>query len=618
MPGSRQEVLLACAVALVGAACASSPGSKPRSCATSAECPADARCIARACVANAPPVAEIAGRSDPVEEFALATLDGTPSHDPDPEDGVASYAWTITSVDAPCEPPVVASTTSTAAVRFACAGRYGVSLVVTDRLGRASAPAFAAVQVLPSTRPPTIVAGGDVVTGHHCSGDPLTCVTFDGQAAAPVQLMLLAAPTDPAVSIAWRVTTPPGQPLGPERRVRFSPDASSPSPLVWIETDGAAMSGDWVFTAEARDAAGVLGAAPVRVSILNSPPVVTSDAKSPLEIDHTFDAGTRRFLAAGRIPVSVVDPDGDPIVDRTASWRHTGDGPSTFEGTDEGDALTSSAVVTYVAPADALLLVGGEGLARSIELSVTDVNGATTLASWDVVVKNRAPVVTQVQNVVVGHGFDRTGSRYVASASLAGFVDPDGDPLVQAGPTLDPVCPDVIVSGGKAVVSCSMYYAGVPALANFAGTHRIQQTIADPWVQQSTATTVEIGNWMPSLPPYEAMVSVPCYEVNYCCEHDVYPNVADCLVYAEHIAGSTATFQSGVRDQDGDPLVVTYELGGSHEQVVCFPEECPKTFTLSFGATQDCNPTKVTGTATASDGLSTGKATIAVNRTCTY
>ena len=147
------------------AACSGGAGRAPLDCDTDADCPTASRCIRSACVANAAPLAAISAPAA-AEAYALVTLDGSGSSDPDDGDGAVAFAWTVSAIDAPCEPPVVAGTGPLARIRFGCAGRHAVQLVVTDRMGARSAPALQEVAVVPATGGSLLTVGPDVVTGH--------------------------------------------------------------------------------------------------------------------------------------------------------------------------------------------------------------------------------------------------------------------------------------------------------------------------------------------------------------------------------------------------------------------------------------------------------------------
>lgn len=194
----------ALAAASLAAGCAGG-GAKPQPCATEEECPTGARCLEQVCVANAPPVAVVAAPAPTLQANALLSFDGSASHDPDaPRDSVVSYAWTFEAVDAPCPAPVVAGTGAQAVVRFACPGRYRVSLVVSDERSTASAPARRELAVSPHPPPALVAAVPDVVVGHRCAGEPLRCAPD-----AEVTLGATAPSAVGPVTYRWSAVPPP-------------------------------------------------------------------------------------------------------------------------------------------------------------------------------------------------------------------------------------------------------------------------------------------------------------------------------------------------------------------------------------------------------------------------
>jgi hypothetical protein len=594
------------------AACAGGGPRSPLACATDAECPSAARCVESTCVANAPPVAAISAPAAP-EAYALVSLDGSGSSDPDSADAVVSFAWTVSALDAPCEPPVVAGTGSLARIRFGCAGRHAVQLVVTDRMGTPSAPAVREVLVVPFTGTSLVMVGPDVTTGHGCTGTPLRCAPD-----AEVAVTASAAPAGAGVvRYLWSTLPPEDRPLAADRRVTFLPGADAPSPGVTIETDGAAISGDWLMRVEARDDAGILGTGVVRVSIGNRPPAITG--ADPAPVPHTFLAAESAFVASGAVPVAVADPDGDPIATRTVTFRHAGDGEGTFEGEDGGDALTFRVRVPYAAPADALSLIGGDGLERAVELVVADVNGAQATRAFPVAIANRAPVETVVPSaLIVAHSYDPAAQRYRASAVMSRWTDPDGDPLRQAGDTGDAHCASLAtLADGTALVECGLAFTGSPGLAEFVTSHPVRQAIGDPWEAAATASyQVRIENRAPYAQNSSSTVSVSCPEDRsgeFCCREVG----TTCVSFPRIIPAVSYTFAPQVFDDDGDPLEVWLAAGTLPTSQVCLPGQCgPVTRTLPMVSGCGAMPGGETTTFTVTDGVGSASATHTVTRTC--
>jgi hypothetical protein len=572
-------------------------------------CSADARCIAGACVTNSPPVARIAIPPGALEANLVFSFDGSASADPDPGDSVVSYAWSFRAVTAQCAPPAVAGNSQAATVRFTCAGRYAIDLTVTDQLS-AQGVASTEFDVAPYSGPALLTMGADLTLDHVCvSGPPKLCTP-----KSPVGVSATPTPSAPAdLVFAWTVEPPVGLALDANRRVTFTPGADASAPSVSIETDGQAISGNWVFHVEARDAFGVVASGATVVSIGNNPPILTKTVPVP---DHTFDGA--QFLAKGEVPFTVTDPDGDDLVDRTVEFHHVGDGSGTFTGTvqDAPTKVTFSIVVPFSARTDAQYLIGGPGLERSIRFSISDVNGAVVPDVWTIEVGNRSPVlVFQPTGISVDHAYDAGAVAYTAVAGLSRWSDPDGDPLwqVPGSDTGDPQCPQFDVIAGISTVSCHLAYTGTPAVANFAGTHVVSQHVQDPWAPAGSASTVTftIGNRFPTITTAPVPLMHSSCTTGVCCHFVLDPEsrqmVCDAL-YESCAAGGSAVISGWWQDADGDPLTVT--LTGDTTKV-CLPSDCSMTVTLQ-GFTNQCGSTSEQFRTSASDGLATWSTTFFV------
>jgi hypothetical protein len=517
---------------LLLSACTKPPA--PTECQTSAQCAEACRCNSGVCTADVRPTASLRPLGA-VEAFALVQLDGSASHDPDPGDAISEHAWVVRALEADCQAPEVTSRGPKPFVRFGCPGLFEVSLAVRDSLGLESATARQEVTVVPATGLSRVVAGPDLTTEHVCAGTPRTCVTERD--------IRLSANATPELSLRWSVLPPADRPLDSTRRVRFVPDASAAAPVAIIETEGTAISGDWVFVVEAYDSSGVVGAAHTRVSVGNRPPVVEFEPAGPFP--HVFDPGRAVFLSSGTLAWSVLDPDGDPV-DATATWRHVGDGGATFDGEVTHTAVSFVIQVPYVTPEDALRLRGGDGLSRRIELVVVDANGAEGANAAEIEIGNRPPVWTGGRvDASVPHRFDRAGSRYVATVRAGSFVDPDGDPIVGgagAGP-----CGTAHVEGNDAWVECSVPFVGVPALDQLVGLRTFTVPVRDPWDGPASARvqTVQVLNSPPSVWGSPTPAAVPCRRLN---------DNATPLFTVNEIFFDVAP---AVLDPDGDPVVIT-------------------------------------------------------------
>jgi hypothetical protein len=493
-----------------------------------------------------------------------------------------------------------------AQVRFACPGSYAVDLAVADGLSAASSVATVPFTVVPYDGPSLVLSGPDVSVKHACSGTPLRC----GLTSAVALTSSAPGATGP-VELEWTARPPPGRELGSSRRVAFAPDRYAPSPTLTIETDGVAISGDWLLEVEVRDAAGVLGTAVTRVSVDNSPPIV--DALVP-EPDHDFD-GTH-FSASGEISLSVWDEDGDPIMKREAEWHHCGDGAGAlFEGTDLGTSITFAILVPYASPGDEAFLIGGAGLERSILLAVEDVNAALTHAELPIVVRNRPPVlVSSPAQFAVDHSYDAAETAYEAVATLSTWFDPDGDPLAQVGPTGDGACASIAVTAGEAAVSCTVPFAGVSVLAGLLGTRVVTERIGDPWaVAPEHTVAFEILNRPPVITSDSLIVPELGCSATTCCTW----SGTECMKYEGVFSAQTVIVPSRFDDPDGDPIDVhASSVDGitQTEPFVCTPPDCD--LTLSLADWSLCSGTLTWVPTTISDGVGSASSTIVVDRAC--
>jgi hypothetical protein len=563
-------------------------------CRSDGQCPSGAHCASGVCQADTRPSASIAA-IDPIEEYALARLDGSSSADPDGR--IVEHRWTIRSIDAPCAPPEIAGVEPVAQVRFGCAGKFEVTLTVRDDLGLDGDPARAEVIVTPSTGAAIVTAGADVGTDHVCGGSPFHC-------RPTVGTIQLAATAAEGVTIRWVALPPTGRPLDAHRQVVFSPGAHAATPTVEISTDGAAISGDWIFRVEAVDAYGVIGADHTRVSIRNRPPTVTFGPAGPF--DHAFDPTRRVFTSSGAVAWSVSDPDGDPVEEITGIWRHVGDGDrSLFDGDFDGSMVTFAVAVPYTNPEDALSLRGGAGLARSIEIYALDANRTVGMGSAPIVIGNRPPEPAGgAVDTTASHHFDAARSMYVARAKAGTFVDPDGDPIVDStGPGL---CGTLLAAGNEVSVECAVPFLGVPAVDQLVGSRTFAVPARDPWDAATLVPvrTLEIRNSAPVVIAGTPAPAAVCSRV--------YRKIFDSC-FSDHVV-NTVTFDVtlDVSDPDGDPVLVraatspggTTSLGTMllqhpatiplHVYQPAFMWHCAKTY-----------PTPPISTVAATDGSST-------------
>lgn len=565
MLNRSRHLFLALLGALLASAC-NRAGAGARTCSTDDECSAGL-CRSGACVDNTPPVAAVAPPGT-LLAHDLATFDGSASSDADDGDAVAAYDWTFTAVDAPCAAPVVADRAAVARVRFACAGRYKVSLVVADSKRAPSEPAERALVVAERTGAAPVTVSGDVVSEHRCAGG--TC-----SLASPVALSAsVRATSSGAVRYHWTAVAPTDRALGADRRVRFDPDPEVAAPSVSIETDGTAITGDWLFQVEASDAAGSIGTGTVRVSVTGRPPEVQASVPQPVE--HAFVPAGPDFTATGRITgVVIIDPDGDAIAERKVTFDHSGDADGTFTGVDHGDSIEFSIAVPYRGPADAGFLIGAL-VHRAVVITAKDVNGAEVRREIPIQVGNRPPVlVSAATGAEVPHAYDVSRRQYVAWKVLGRWADPDGDPIVGATSEGDPDCatfagqPD-----GSVTVTCSRPFAGAPP-TGFFGTHRFRSWARDPFEPAASpeAAAFTIGNRSPTATASSPVVETMVCDAGNCCAPS---STGICNADREHVSRAQVfPFTPEVSDPDGDPVWVSLQDPASSSAVLCQGGACP-------------------------------------------
>lgn len=600
------------AVLLALAGCG--PGAPPplQRCQGDVECPPAARCVAGSCVANAPPVPVLSVPAV-LEANTLLSFDASESLDPDPDDGIVAFGWTFRAVDAPCAPPAVAGTLPVAQVRFACPGRYAVELSATDRLA-GSATAVRELDVLPRAAA-LLSAGLDVAVEHSCTWLPARCTP-----AEEIGLSAAAPEVDsPELAFEWTVEPPPDRPLDAHRRVTFSPDRFAPSPTVQIETDGQAISGDWVFRVEARDAAGVVGTAVTRVTVGNRPPAVQ---KTLPIFHHQFDGA--RFTVSAEIPFALVDPDGDQVVVPAMTTHQTGAGAGTFTAAlgASGDRILVAIEVPYSSPEDALRLIGGADLGRHLALDVLDVNGGRATELWPVVVANRPPVLVSAPSAFTApHAYDAPADAYTAHPELSTWYDPDGDPLVQVpgSATGHANCPAFVVPDGsgerRAVGECRLAAQGGTTLSSFVdGLRTLSQRVRDPWAEagSTSVVTFAIGNRPP------VVGSTAKHVVSGDCGNHLDPCTVDGQSTLRRWALATRTVLSRWSDPDGDPITFAMATPSWMSTLVT-----PAVgFAPSWDFSLDLEPVVVCGSWTfsidvaASDGAGIEYASIPIERSC--
>lgn len=596
--------------AALGSACASPSGPTPAACTVDDQCGPSARCNGTACVENARPLAEFSSRGELVASAEIV-LDASASRDPDDRDGITSYVWSVASADAACSGPAITSTARTVSVRFGCAGHWDVRLTVLDTKLLESLPVTHSLAVTERTGPAIVTAGDDVQVAHKCSGSPLRCTT-----ATAVNLSA-TLDSQAALGVRWSVQPPAGRELDAGRRVRFVPDASALSPQAIIETDGTAISGDWVFRVEALVGADVLASDVTRVSVSNRPPVARGESLA--SFPHEYSAESQVFSVVGAIPVVVSDPDGDPVI-RNVSVHHTGDGDSVFQATDGATAIAFSILVPRASP---LWLIGAPELSRTIQLDVTDVNGgAATPAVFPVVVSNNPPQARSASAANLLHTYDAVKQRLLAAPTLGNWTDPDGDPLDHEVTMTDAAAADCptssLLSSGTIRLNCQKRWTSTGSLAAFLAPRVAEVVVGDPWTAlPARRIELQVTNRPPAASSkFSTRPGVHCTTgagSGYCggggSGTPPRTNVYDAFT-------ETVTL-TGLSDPDGDPLEIVPAAGSTNVTGSSCSGTRPCTLRYREGSTEFCTsiPSGIIH-FTATDGASPVSLSLSVQPIC--
>lgn len=386
------------------------------------------------------------------------------------------------------------------------------------------------------------------------------------------------------------VSDPDGDPVGLTLALEETGAASCTSKL------GAITAGAASLEVRCTDAAGLLGTAArgvrvraddgnggsaevvVPVEIANRPPVVrltSNPAGGSIALDHSVgpcvgSAGSC-FVVAGTSTFEAVDPDGDPISGLAAT-------AAVLPGltTSAGEATTAAGVVSFrfttplAVPGEFRATNGSTGF--TLLATAADPFGGFGRLEVPVVALNRPPVVLRpVLNAVVPHRYDPVRRAYTATASLAAFEDPDGDPLVSVGSAGDAACYNFSSSGGVVSVECVRAYApapGLPPLASFTGDHRVVARASDGWASVTSGTTVSIQDGPPSATVYNGAV-----ESCFCNCPKWNADGSACVGQPRWIVDrAQVPLPVVVSEADGDPVQVTYSgatpIGGAQKTVL--------------------------------------------------
>jgi len=175
-------------------------------------------------------------------------------------------------------------------------------------------------------------------------------------------------------------------------------------------------------------------------------------------VDHRVEpcllaTGAACFVADGTDPVTVVDPDGDPLSQpqfgaTVAAGRADSKGSASIDGTTYRFRFETPVAF----PVQFRSATGASGF--TLSATVQDPWGASASATLPVTIRNRTPFVREPRAAVsVPHLYDAARRRYLATASGALFEDPDGDPML---PSLQssPKCTSVALEAGRATIGC--------------------------------------------------------------------------------------------------------------------------------------------------------------------
>jgi len=223
-----------------------------------------------------------------------------------------------------------------------------------------------------------------------------------------------------------------------------------------------------------------------------------------------------------------------------------------------------------------------------------------------IIVKNRPPTVLLAPGATAAaHRYDAAAATYLASAPLALFEDPDGDPLDAGGSTGDESCSAFSFAGGVLSVACARPFAvsaaSYPTLSGFAGPHALVARASDGWAPVAVPVTLQVGNDVPSVESYTGAIEActcqcPLWEPEL-------PGV--CGLEPTWVADPThATFPLRPTDADGDPVNVTFTLAGGSPAGATVTPSARTGLPETSAATLSTPSFPVTVVVTANDGVS--------------
>ncbi len=375
---------------------------------------------------NAPPNSN-AGPPQSVRHGVLVTLDGSGSNDPNGDN--LTYAWTWVSRPSGSNAALSDAASCKPTFTVDAVGDYTLQLIVTDRWGACSQPAYVTISTT-NSRP--VANAGSATTAH--VGAP---VTLDGAGSSD--------PDGDAITFAWKINSAPAG----STATLVSDTTTSPS----FTPD---KTGDYLVQLVVTDCWGAASPpAFVAISTTNSPPVANAG------INQTVHEGATVTLDGSKSS----DPDGDSF---TFAWsltsRPEGSTAQLSGQTAVSPTLTTDAAGDYVA-----------------QLIVTDCWGAASPAARVTISTTNSPPVADAGPAkavtVIGSTVQLDGTQ---------SYDLDGDAITYQWSLLK--CP----AGSRAQLSDPAAHKPT-FVPDFYGEYLVQLVVTDSWQSKSAPTTVTVS-----------------------------------------------------------------------------------------------------------------------------
>jgi hypothetical protein len=539
---------------LVGAAaCGESSGRKPLACQLDTDCPAEAKCVLGACVAGSLPQAKIvvhASQGELVSHRDI-TFDGSQSQDMNPRGSVTQYAWSVKrGRTAACDPTATAGARPSFTTNFQCPGEYVVELQVTNDLKLHSLPEQATLEIAPSSSPPTITSTGpNALAVHRCEGSPLVCRALDAAGSSGFQLSVTATDVEDGPNLAYAWTYEPPAGVDPAKaHVTFEPSANTPTPIVRVTTDGAAIAGDWVFQANVTDSSKLTTVKGQTLTVANAAPAVAI-TPGDVVLEHGYFVATDRYLANATVTAALSDPDGDPII--SAQLSMVEDAPTSCSFRVLSSALAPDGFTGQIElscpGAAAQELIGTAS--RALVLEIADVNGKTTTLTRPLTVADAPPAATW--SMPGAAGLEVAGHTVVPCADTVGAAscfsvdapipfalgDVEGDPVsvTLAAVGLPSSGASFLVGGGRFRLLVPTTNPGLLRDASGASPVSYQLVARDPWKATTADFRLSVANRAPVVTLLPAAAAAHWYSSADQSYHAVFDLAA-------------------VSDPDGDPV----------------------------------------------------------------